>query len=243
MITMKKAFRLFTMVLLSTLFSKQINAQTKYIGNSGTMSFFEIYDTEGNRIKSAGEMGINGTPLLRPGWGTGIVQYLNGTTLAFKTISFSLMENKLYYIQNKKLFIVAQPITSFDIKYANEEGDSVAYHFKNGFPFIDNQDPESLYEVLYEGENLQLLQWNHKKIKEMNIYGSGREKEFFLDQQLYVYQPKEQKIAVLKQALPAIKKTLPAYADIIKTYFATHTASIKDKEDLVYLMAYLDKHH
>ena len=240
---MKKAFRLFTMVLLSTLFGKQINAQTKYIGNSGTMNFFEIYDTEGNRIKSAGELGINGTPLLRPGWGAGIVQYLNGTTVAYKAITFSLLENKLFYIQNKKLFMVAQPVNSFDISYAGDEGDSVTYHFKNGFPFIDNQDPESLYEVLYEGENLQLLQWNHKKIKEVNNYGSAREKEFFLEQQLYVYLPKEKKIAVLKQALPAIKKALPAYADVIKTYFDTHTASIRDKEDLIYLMAYLDKHH
>ncbi len=240
---MQKASRLFLMVLLCLLFGQQINAQGKFIGNTGTLSFFELYDTEGNRIKTASEMGINGTPLLRPGWGTGVVQYLNGTTVAYKAINFSLMENKLYYTQNKKLFTVAQPINSFDIKYANEEGDSVAYHFKNGFPIIDNQDPESLYEVLYEGENLQLLQWSHKKIKEINNYGSSREKEFFQDQQLYVYLPKEKRIAVLKQALPAIKKTLPAYADVIKTYFDTHTASIRDKEDLVYLMAYLDKHH
>ena len=240
---MKKAYKLFTMVFLSLLLSQQLTAQTKYIGNSGTMNFFEVYDTEGTRIKSAKEIGINGTPLLQPGWGAGTVQFLNGTVVAYKNITFSLCENKLYYTLNKKLYQITQPVAAFNIGFLNENGDSVRYRFKNGFPFVENQDFESLYEVLYEGDNLQLLQWNHKKIKEVFHYGGSPEKEFALEQQLYVYLPKEQKIAMLKQAMPAIKKTLPAYADIIKTYFDTHTASIKDKEDLVYLMAYLDKHH
>ena len=47
----------------------------------------------------------------------------------------------------------------------------------------------------------------------------------------------------MKQALPAIKKTLPTYAAAIQTYFDTHKISIKDKEDLVRLMAYLDTTH
>jgi len=240
---MKKVSGLFVMVFLFILSGKPLSAQTKYVGNSGTIGFFEVYDMEGNRIKSGNELGINGTPLLHEGWGSGTVEYLNRTVVAYKNITFSLCENKLYYRQNKKLYVLAQPIASFNISYPTEDGDSIRYRFKNGFPIIDNQDPESLYEILFEGENLQLLQWNHKKVKEVFTYGGGREKEFALDQQLYVYLPKEQKIALLKQALPAIKKTLPAYADVIKTYFDTHTASIKDKEDLVYLMAYLDTHH
>lgn len=240
---MKKACRLLTMILLCILFVQQLFAQSKFIGNAGTLSFFELYDTEGSRIKTASEMGINGTPLLHPGWGTGTVQYLNGTAVTYKALTFSLCENKLYYTQNKKLYQVAQPIESFSLTYLNEEGDSAAYHFKNGFPLIDNQDPESLYEVLFEGQNLQLLQWDHKKIKEINNYGSSREKEFFLEQQLYVFLPKEKMIAQLKQAIPAIKKTLPAYSAVIQTYFDTHKVSIKDKEDLVHLMAYLDTTH
>ncbi len=240
---MKEALRLFSMVYFLLLLGQPLFAQTKYIGNSGAMSFFEVYDMEGNRIKSAGEIGINGTPLLRAGWATGTVEFLNGSLVAYKNITFSLCEHKLYYTQNKKLYLVAQPIASFNINYVNDDGDSIRYRFKNGFPIIDNQDPESLYEVLFEGDNLQLLQWNHKKIKEVLNYGGAREKEFTLEQQLYVYLPKEQKIAPLKQAIPAIKKTLPAYADVIKTYFDTHNANIRDKDDLVYLMAYLDTHH
>ncbi len=242
---MKKRSGLFPMVFLSLLFGQQLFAQTKYIGNSGTMSFFEVYDMEGNRIKSANEIGIKGTPLLCPGWGSGTVEFLNGNMVAYKNISFSLCEHKLYYTQNKKLFLVAQPIAAFNIKYPKEEDgiDSVMYRFKNGFPIIDNQDPESLYEVLYEGDNLQLLQWNHKKIKEVFTYGGSREKEFALEQQLYVYLVKDKTISPFKLSIPAIKKTLPAYATIVQHYFDTHKVSVKDKEDIMHLLAYLDSHH
>jgi hypothetical protein len=163
--------------------------------------------------------------------------------VAYKAINFSLGEHNLYYSQNKKLYQTIKPIESFTIGYLTMEGDSVHYRFKNGLPAIDHQDESSLYEVLFEGNNLQLVQWNHKKMKDVFTYGGSREKEFVLEQQLYVYQLKENKLQPLKQALPAIKKTLPAYATIIQTYADRHKISVRDKEELVHLIAYLDEQH
>ncbi len=221
----------------------QATNNMQYLGNDGSLRFLEWYDTEGTRIKTASEMGVKGTPLLREGWGSGVVQYQSGEKVAYKAINYSLSEQKLYYTQNKKLYQVVNAIEYFTIGYLTIEGDSVSYHFKKGIPAIDQQNENSFYEVLFEGNNLQLLQWNHKKMKDIFNYGGSREKEFVLDQQLYVYQLKENKLRALKQALPAIKKTLPAYAAIIQAYADRHKISVRDKDELVHLIAYLDEQH
>ncbi len=244
---MKRLSCLLSLVLLilfsQPVFTQTLGANTSYIGSGGAMRFFEWYDTEGNRIKTAEEMGVQGTPMLQNGWGAGLVTFLSGQKLKIEKMNFSLCENKLYYTAEKKLFQVVLPVASFEVTLPDADGDDYTYHFKSGYPAIDNQNELSLYEVLYEGDNIQLLQWNYKKIKEIFNYGSSRERSFSLEQQLYVYQPKEKLLVPLKQALPSIKKTLPAYAEIISTYADKHKLNVRNKHEVTDLIAYLDKHN
>lgn len=246
---MKKAFLLSGMVIVTICCSHTTYAQaslgssTQYIGNGGSLRFFEWYDTEGNRIKTASEMGVKGTPMLHEGWGSGNIVYTSGKKLVIEKMNFSLCENRLYYTADKKLFQIVLPVASFEITIPDNEGDDYTYHFKSGFPVIDNQDELSLYEVLYEGDNIQLLQWNRKKMKELFNYGNSREREFVLEQQLYVYQPKEKTMVALKQALPSMQKTLPAYAGIMREYADKHKLNTRNKQEVTDLIAYLDKHN
>jgi hypothetical protein len=246
---MKKASLLLGMVIACLCSTSPVSAQaslgssTQYVGNGGGQRYFEWFDTEGTRIKTAEEMGVKGTPMLHEGWGNGNVVYTNGQKLKIEKMNFSLCENKLYYTLDKRLFQIVLPVASFDITIPDNEGDDYTYRFKSGFPAIDNQDELSLYEVLYEGDNIQLLQWNRKKMKEIFNYGNSREKEFVLEQQLYVYQPKEKTITALKQAIPAIRKTLPGYSDIIHAYAEKHKLNPHNKNEVTDLIAYLDKQH
>ena len=246
---MKKAFCLLGMVIASFISSQHLAAQTalgsstQYVGNGGGLRYFEWFDSEGNRIKTAEEMGVKGTPMLHEGWGNGNVVYTNGQKLKIEKMNFSLCENKLYYTLDKRLFQIVLPVASFDITIPDNDGDDYTYRFKSGYPAVDNQDGASLYEVLYEGDNIQLLQWNHKKIKEFSNYGSSREKEFSLEQQLYVYMPHDKTIMALKQAVPAMRKTLPAYAEIINAYAEKHKLNPRNKHEVTDLIAYLDKQH
>lgn len=244
---MKKNSWLFTIVLFCLLISQQLAAQTlatgsKFIGNEGTLRFFELYDNEGNRIKMASEMGVTGTPLLRGGKAVGMIHYQNGSTFSDTSMNLSLLNNTLYFTRSKKLFQIVLPVDSFTLTFPDEDNGSVIYHFKSGFPAIDDHDASSLYEVLFEGQNLQLVQWNRKTVKEIFNYGSAREKQFVLEQQLYVYFKKEKTIAALKKSLPAIKKTLSAYSAIIKNYLAENKISARDTEEIADLIAYIDRH-
>lgn len=243
---MKKAKRLLGLICFlagtySPLAAQNLGSNTRYAGSGGGLSFFEWYDSEGNRIKTASEMGVKGTPMLHEGWGNGKVAYTNGQKLVIEKMNFSLCEHTLYYTLDKKLFRIVLPVASFEITLPDDDGDDYTYHYKSGYPVIDHQDELSLYQVLYEGDNMQLLQWNHKKIKELFTYGASREKEFALEQQLYLYQPKEKTMVALKQALPAIRKSLPAYAETIRDYAEKRKLNVHNKQEVADLIAYLDK--
>lgn len=244
---MKKATRLFGISCILagisvSLAAQNLGSNTRYVGSGGGLSFFEWYDSEGNRIKTASEMGVKGTPMLHEGWGNGKVVYVSGQKLVIEKMNFSLCENTLYYTLDKKLFRIVLPVASFEITIPDDEGDDYTYRFKSGYPAVDSQDELSLYEVLYEGDNMQLLQWDHKKVKERFSYGASREKEFALEQQLYLYQPREKNMMALKQGLPAIRKTLPAYAEVISEYAEKRKLKMHNKQELADLIAYLDKH-
>jgi hypothetical protein len=235
------ALPLFVLLLLNAV-SAQTSVNTKFIGNDGAMRVYDMYDDAGNRIKTAGEMGVNGDPMLHGGWATGVVRFQDGKVFADTAMNFSLVEKKLYYALQDRLFQIVLPVKEFSLHFENENGDSTVYHFRSGFPAIDDNDATSLYQVLFEGDNMQLLQWNHKKVREIFNYGSGSEKVFELVQQLYVFFPKERIMTAVKPAIPAIKKTLPTYSKSIEAYFSTHKLNTKDKGQMADLVAYLDKH-
>ncbi len=241
---MKKNLRLFAMVLFCFFNSYHLIAQnTKFVGNEGTLHYFELFDNEGKPIKMASEMGVKGSPMLLPGWASGVVHYCNGITFADTAMNYSLFDNKLFYIENNKLFRIVLPVASFFLTYTQQNGEAVNYHFKSGIPAVDDHDTSSLYEVLYEGANLQLLQWNHKKVRELSNYGGSREKEFALEKQLYLYQPKEHTVTAIRASQSSLKKGLPVYAAMIQEYCKTNKLSLKSTDEVVELVTYLDKQH
>jgi len=239
---MKNSFRLLIILLLSQQLSQ---AQMQYAGNDGTMRFFEMRDDQGALIKTASEMGVKGSPMIQDGWEAGIIHFKNGLQFNDTVMNFSLYNNKLYIARNNRYLELVQPAVSFTLNFRNESGTIDTHVFKNGYPGIEDHDSTCMYEVLYDGENLQLISWEHKKVIETFNYGSPHEKEYALVQKLYLYLPKEKKITALSSyAVQSAKKSLPAaYADNIQSYAASHKLNGKDKNQFVDLLSYLDKNH
>jgi hypothetical protein len=238
---MKKKLLFFATILLIGVRYQQATAQSStFVGNEGTLRFFELYDSEGKPIKTASEMGVAGSPMLFEGWASGVVHYKNGVVFADTAMNYSLFDNQLFYVRDHRMFKIVLPVASFYLSYM-DKGEAVNYHFKSGYPAVDGRDTMSLYEVLYEGDNLQLVQWTHKKVKESFGYGNVHEKSFAPEKILYVYLPKEHTMTELRPAIAVIKKRLPAYADIISDYCSKNKINIKDEEQVTALFAYLDK--
>ncbi|MFX8573800.1 hypothetical protein ABTM22_19910, partial [Acinetobacter baumannii] len=91
---------------------------------------------------------------------------------------------------------------------------------KCGYPGVDKNDLNTYYQVLYFGNNLQLLKWQHKKIVESSSYGGVKEKNFVLEQAFYVFDSKNYKTIPIEKKLIDLKKALPDYATDLDEYLA-----------------------
>ena len=235
-----------TMIIIALLCFAAYNtdaqiASGKLAGNDGAANkFYEFYDNSGNKIKNAGEADVNGTPMLKDDWGAGVVKFKNGKEFVDSFMNFSLFENKLFFSKNDQIFIVSVPAEEFMISYKNEKNGYDKYHFRNGYPVYEKNDVNTFYEILYEGQGLQLLRWQHKKITESSDYGGVRTREFSLVQQLFVYQVKENKLADISSTIGSLKKNLPQYSATIDEYTTMHKVNTKDPQQLTLLIAYLD---
>ena len=241
----KRCFFWIMVISFSTPLFSQLapGTATKYMGESGAMRFFEMRDDQGALIKTDAEKGVTGSPMLLPNWSLGTIKFKNGLSLTDSAINFSLYNHKLYLVRGQRIVEIFQPITTLVLADQNANGDSIARIFKTVYPAVDNQDSSSLYEVIYEGSQLQLLNWAFKKVHEVANYGSTKEKEYQLVEWLYAYLPEEHKMVYINTAaIQSIKKALPAaYKQSVESYFSSHHSPGKNREQLVQLFAYLDK--
>jgi len=240
---MKTNFRLLIALLFIQAIASPIitNAQTM-VGNEG-IRLVEYRNLDGTLIKSGKEMGVVGSPMVQDGWARGTVRFKNGLVLSDAGINFSLYDHKLYAQRNNSFLELVQPVTSFQLTFKNENEQPVTHTFKNGFPAVDELDKNDFYEVLYEGKNLQLLVWLHKKVVENFTYGGPQQKEYELVQHMYLYKPSENKMIPLNNAwsVKSVEKSLPSYTDDILSYNSSHKINSKNKEQFVELVSYLDR--
>ncbi|HVZ24477.1 MAG TPA: hypothetical protein VG842_00380 [Sediminibacterium sp.] len=240
---MKQLLRLlicFLLVLPATGCFAQMSNST-FMGNSGAMKFFELYDNAGHPIKTANEMPAVGTPMLFPGWTKGWVHYRNEAIFQDTALKFSLADKKLYYQREGKYYTLVLPVDSFSLSFPVEGGNILVYQFKSGYPAIDDQDENTFYRVLFEGSNLQLLELEQKRVRESFDYGSTHEKQYVLVKTLYVYQPVENRLTALRMSLNGLKKSFPNWAGDIQAYAAVNKLDAKNNAQVISLMQYIDK--
>ena len=240
---MKQLLRQMMIIAVTALLCQQLKAQS-YSGNEGTLRFFELKDMDGGLIKTASEMGVNGSPMLFPDWSAGTIHFQSGKVFADSAMNFSLYTHTLFIKRDNRFFEIVQPVASVTLRSHDENANEIIHTIKSGFPAVNGHDTTTMYEVLFEGENLKVLTWAHKKVIETFNYGAPRAKEYQLIQQFYVFIPQENKITILNSyTVAALKKTLPSYADAIQAYCTQHNINTKSKSQINELLAYLDSKH
>ena len=237
---MKKLLVIFCLVV-SIFGNAQLN-KGKYAGNDGATKNMEFYDDNGNLIPIGFHPNIDGTPMLYPKYGIGKIKLQSDIILLDSVLNYSLVDDKLYFIREGKYYSFKQPVKEFTIKYVTDSSNIVIYHFKAGYPSIDNHTSSVLYELLYEGTDFQLLKWQHKKVEEQVHYGSATEKEFVTSYVYYLYLPSKGKMEKfgLKVSQTDFKKFLPDYASKIDLYTNHIKINFKKETDLLLLFNFLE---
>ena len=230
---MKTIFFVFCLVL-SLIGNAQLN-KGKYAGNDGATKNMEFYDDNGNLIPIGLHPNIDGSPMLfhKPGIGTIIFQ--NNAKITDTSLNYSLVDDKLYFIRAGKYYSFKQNVKECTLQFPEDALKIAIYHFKSGFPETDKLNTATLYEMVYEGKEFQLLKWQHKKVEEHSKYGSATDKEFVTDIVYYLYLPNKGKMEKLglKISQSDLKKLLPVYAPKIDAYMSGHKVNFKKESDLL----------
>ena len=193
------------------------------------------------RILPAGAAGVQGTPYVFEKFGQGKIVFVNGMESVDSNLNYSLADHKLYYTQKNGLYVVNQQAKSFVLNSVDKDNNKVSKQFMCLFPNIENNTPATFYEVLGNGDNLQLLKYTSKRIKESAVYGGAPLKEYVLDDLFYIYDKASKKMISLGSALSmkAIKKGLPDYAAQIDALLNTNKLNLKKEEDMIQLLQQL----
>jgi hypothetical protein len=193
------------------------------------------------RILPAGVAGVQGTPYLFEKFGQGKVVFVNGMESVDSNLNYSLVDHKLYYTQKKGLYVVNQQAKEFTLYSVDKEKNIISKQFMCLFPSVDDNTPATFYEVLGKGDNLQLLKYTSKRIKESAVYGGAPLKEYVLDDLFYIYDKGAKKMIAFGSAisLKSIKKTLPNYATQMEAYLNANKLNLKKEEDMIQLLQQL----
>lgn len=193
------------------------------------------------RILPAGAAGVQGTPYVFEKFGQGKIVFVNGMESVDSNLNYSYVDHKLYYTKKNGLYVVNQQAKEFTLYSLDKEKNSISKQFMCLFPNIENNTPATFYEVLGKGDNLQLLKYTSKRIKESAVYGGAPLKEYVLDDLFYIYDKASKKMILLGSALSmkAIKKGLPDYAAQIDALLNTNKLNLKKEEDMIQLLQQL----
>lgn len=193
------------------------------------------------RILPAGAAGVQGTPYVFEKFGQGKIVFVNGMESVDSNLNYSLADHKLYYTQKNGLYVVNQQAKSFVLNSVDKDKNKVSKQFMCLFPSIENNTPATFYEVLGNGDNLQLLKYTSKRIKESAVYGGAPLKEYIADDLFYIYDKAAKKMVALGSALSlkVIKKGLPEFTAQIDALLNTNKLNLKKEEDMIQLLQQL----
>lgn len=217
-------------LLVFTFIMSQAMAQT-ITGNAvPTVQFSDV----NGRIVPMGNNGIQGSPYLFENFGMGILIMSNGMEAIDSNLNYSLFDHKLYFLKNKSMYLVNQPVKSFELNSLDKDNNRLVKIFFSGYPSIENNTANTFYELITEGEMYQLLKYASKYIKESTVYGSAPIKEYTTDHIYCVYDKAAKKMLLVGStvSLKNLKKTLPEKASQLDQFISSMQLNLKKEADV-----------
>ena len=186
------------------------------------------------RFIPMGNNGIQGSPYLFEQFGMGKLMMQNGMEAIDSNLNYSLFDHKLYFLKNNGMYLVNQPVKSFQLSNINKENNTIVKSFFSGYPNIENNNGSTFYELIADGAVYQLLKYSIKHIKESTVYGGAPFKEYTIDHIYYVYSQTDKKISIVGNSLTlkSLKKTLPEKATQLDQLNDMLKLNFKKEEDV-----------
>lgn len=113
--------------------------------------------------------------------------------------------------------------------------------FRSGYPAIKKKTESTFYQLIADGDKVQLLNYVSKEIRENYTYMGPVRKEYQLTNTWYVYDVKTGAIENINLNKISLIKALPAFADAIRLFADTKNYKFKSDKEMMELFAVLNQ--
>ena len=178
------------------------------------------------------------TNFLVQNWRTGTVSFRNTADKAVVPLLFDIYSNRLYFLSGNAILEFANPVKEFTIPVVVKK-DTVRLLYRNGYPAVHKNSPETFYEVLVDGP-FQLLRCKAKTIalyKDKDVPEAERD---FSKELFYAALP-DGKLILVKKDKDYLLSEAPAYAGQIEKICAEEKLKLKNEAQLKTLFTALNK--
>lgn len=202
--------------------------------------FMTVYDVNGKPLSLA-NTDIEGTPMLNNNWGKGQVIFASGRTLKDVPLQFNIFSNELCFQKDNTTYAFAEAIKAFRFIYTGDEGGENNVYFQSGYPAVNNNDGNTYYQVLADGQHFQLLKLTSKKIREVQLYNGPLKKEYADVSEYFIYSVQDGKMMSVKMDKSSLASTLTGYETQVNQFAAEKKSKLKKEDDVVELINSLNK--
>jgi hypothetical protein len=215
-----------------------VTVQAQSISRANSV-FEESYGQDGKPMTTKTRV-VEGSPMFQEKWFDGKVVMRKGKEFSDAQFQFNLATQQLFFKKDSTVFAFTEPLVSFTLMQ-ELKGVKQTYQFKNGYPAIGKWGSNCIYQVLVEGNQLQLLKLEEKKEQEQYVYNQPAKWVYKTQVSWYAYLPATKEIREIKNSLSELAKTLPEFEKGIQGFTANKKGKKLDEPTLSLLFESLNK--
>ena len=193
------------------------------------------------RMPSLADVG-GSSPFLSPEYRQGQVELGQGRIVSNVPVKFNTFNNCIMVIRDGQEL----RLDFFEsVSYRETEGVGAGkhFHFKAGYPEIDNNNENTIYQVISMGPKLHLLKYISQKVEDVPTLGDYSRREIVTNEIFYVYVPggEMKRIKSLKSAKQSLQEALPELSTRIDEISVAKKLKLKSESDISVLVEELNK--
>jgi len=209
--------------------------------NSNVGRLINLEDFNGHSLLKKYDPDISGSPFINADWTPANIILSKGKAIGPLLVKLNIESNKLYFIDTAGKELIAAEGTVKKIDLINDHSkDSTKYIFKSGYPNIDKQNENYLYQVFTEGK-IELLAKKFKYIRTIKNELSGEIIKDFVDGAITLYVYSFDNMQPLQPKADFVLSLLIDKQEEVNTFINVNKINLKKTTDLIKLFSYYNK--
>src|SRR4029079_3966623 len=209
--------------------------------NSNVGRLINLEDFNGRSLLKKYDPDISGSPFINADWAPAIIILSKGKEIGPLLVKLNIESNELYFIDTAGKELIAPEGIVKKIDFINYYSkDSTRYIFKSGYPNIDKQNENYLYQVFTEGK-IELLAKKFKYIRTVKNEISGEIIKDFVDGSITLYVYSFDNIQLFQPKIDFVLSLLIDKHEEVNTFINANKINLRKTSDLIKLFSYYNK--